>query len=91
MLPPFPPLRTVRVGFPTYGSSLSERPDVRMRLHHREILTMKLVMARRMKEHTVLYAIAATSGTPYDVMAVPSSQFGDLLLADGAKPALFLP
>jgi hypothetical protein len=48
-------------------------------------------MAGGVQEHTVLRAVAASMGTPDDVMVVPSRQARDLLVTDRAEAALFLP
>ncbi len=53
-LPSPPPLRTVHASFPTYGSSLSERPFCRTRFRHGDTLAVNLQMARRMKQYPVL-------------------------------------
>ncbi len=57
MLPSSPPLRTARVNFFTYGSSLWFRPCVRTRLLHRNTLVMNLLMTGRVKQHAVFCAV----------------------------------
>jgi hypothetical protein len=52
---------------------------------------MDLVMARRVEKHTVGGGIATALSTSDDVMVVPASEFGDFLVADGAKAILLLP
>jgi hypothetical protein len=45
---PLPPLRTVRVGFPTYGSSLSKRPGQGTRFDDGHVSAMELLVTSRM-------------------------------------------
>jgi hypothetical protein len=45
---PLPPLRTVRVGFPTYGSSLSKRPGQGARFDDGQVSAMELLVTSRM-------------------------------------------
>jgi hypothetical protein len=52
---------------------------------------MNFVMALWMEQKSVTQPIAATIDPPHHVMTVPSGQFGDLLLADGAEPVLLPP
>ena len=57
MLPSSTPLRTVLVGFLTYGSSLSFRPCDRTRFLHRNPLAVNLLMTGRMKQNAVFCTI----------------------------------
>ena len=91
MLPSSPPLRTVQVDFSTYSSSLSLRPCDRTRFLHSNILAMNLLMTGWMKQHAVLCAVSSAFGSPQKVMAVPSRDPGDLLIADGTEAVLLLP
>ncbi len=50
-------LRTVRVNFSTYGSSLSLRPCDRTRFLHRNSLGMNLLMTGRMEQDAVPCAV----------------------------------
>ena len=44
-----------------------------------------------MEEHTVVGRVVAAMGSPNDMMVVPAGEFGDFLVADGAKTILFFP
>jgi hypothetical protein len=44
-----------------------------------------------MQQHAVLGSVAATKGSPNDVMVMPSRQFGDLLVADRTETILRFP
>jgi len=90
-LPSSPPLRTVRVDFSTYGSSLSFRPCDRTRLLHRNPLVVNLLMTGRMEQYSVSCAVWSPFGSPQDVMAMPSRNPGDLLVTDWTEAILFLP
>src|SRR5205823_13130212 len=91
MLPSLPPLRTVQVNFSTYSSSLSFRPCDRTRFLRVETLAMNLLMTGWVKQHTVLGSLRSSLGSPQNVMAVPSGNLGDLLVADRTQTSLFLP
>jgi hypothetical protein len=52
---------------------------------------MDLTVAIGVEEHSVLYTISATFGTPDDVMVVPPCEFGDFLTTDRTDTLLFLP
>ena len=54
MSPSPPPLRTVRVDFSTYSSSLSFRPCSRTRFLHVYQLTMNLLVTGGMEQYSVL-------------------------------------
>ena len=43
---------------------------------------MDLTVAIGVEEHSVLYAVSATFGTPDDVMVVPPCELGDFLATD---------
>src|SRR5262245_6618062 len=77
-LPPPPPLRTAREGFPSCSSSLANAPRG-TRLTNGSTLAMDLLMAGRMHEHAVLDRVFAPMGSPPDVMVMPPRQCGDLL------------
>jgi hypothetical protein len=57
-LPPFPPLRTGQVSFPTSGSSLSNA-RVRTRFSHEKSLAVNLLMAGGMKQHPVFCGVSS--------------------------------
>ncbi len=50
-----------------------------------------MVMARRVEKHAVGGGITTALSTMHDVMVVPAGEFGDFLVADGAKAILLLP
>jgi hypothetical protein len=52
---------------------------------------MNLVMAIRVEKNSVVCCVAAAIGTPNDVVVVPTGQFGDFLVADGAEAIWFFP
>jgi hypothetical protein len=52
---------------------------------------MDLTVAFRMEKNSVLGPIAAPVSSPNQVMVVPSCEFGDFLVANGAKTVLFFP
>lgn len=62
-----------------------------MRLGDGQSQVMNLTMAIWMKQHPVFSGIAAAVGSPNQVMVMPSSEFGDFLLADRAASVLFPP
>ncbi len=89
LLPPSP-LGTARTGFPISSSSLSNA-RCWTQLIHRHTQAMNFVMALWMEQQSVTQPIAATIDPPHNVMAMPSRQFGDLLLTNWAEPALLPP
>jgi hypothetical protein len=91
-LPPSRPLRTGHVGFPTSGSSLSD-PFLcrRRRFRYGETLAVNLLVTRWMEKDAIVSCIWSPFGSPKDMMAMPSGNFGDLLVADWAQTALFFP
>jgi len=48
-------------------------------------------MAVRVEEHTVVCIVSAASGSPDDVMIVPTRETSDFLVADRANPILLFP
>lgn len=48
-------------------------------------------MAVRVEKHTVFCLVSATSGSPDDVMIVPTRESRDFLAADRANPLLLFP
>ncbi len=52
---------------------------------------MGLLMTRGMKQNAVLCRVWSTFGSPEDVMALPASDRGDLLVTDRAEAVLLLP
>ena len=85
------PLRTVRASLPAHGSSLSNALSNRTRFPHRNIQVMDLLMAMWVKKNPISCQIAATFGSPDEVVAVPAGLCGDFLGADWADSLLRFP
>ena len=83
-------MRSTAHGFPISSSSLSNARGW-TRLDPRECLVVNLAMAVWMKQDPVGSSITAPIDSPHDVMAMPSCEGGNLLVADRTETMLFPP
>jgi len=52
---------------------------------------MNLLVARRMEKDAIVLCIRSPFGSPEDMMAMPSGDFGDPLVTDWTQAALLSP
>jgi hypothetical protein len=62
-----------------------------MQRHYHQILAMDSSVTLPMEQRQIHHAIAATVGSPDQMLALPSSLFGDFLSADQAWAILSFP